>query len=181
MSIRRWTVSSHARATARVGLALQAYLYRTAKDVESLIPLGAAIRMVKGAYLEPPDVAYPKKADMDENFYRLSRRLMRRTRGARPPPAHGDPRLPLADRLTPTSGAQVPLAYEFAMLYGIQRRSSSASSHAGKPAPCLHQVRRVLVPLVHASAGRTARQRVVRRLRTSFASRCSLLVARGIC
>src|SRR5205085_6484260 len=44
-----------------VGIALQAYLYRTAKDVESLLPLAPAIRIVKGAYLEPPEVAYPKK------------------------------------------------------------------------------------------------------------------------
>ena len=50
---------------------MQAYLYRTAKDIESLIPLGPAIRIVKGAYLEPPDVAYPKKSDVDENFYTL--------------------------------------------------------------------------------------------------------------
>src|SRR4051794_19462688 len=59
-----------------VGLALQAYLFRTAKDVESLIPLGPAIRIVKGAYLEPPDVAYPKKSDVDQNFYALCARLM---------------------------------------------------------------------------------------------------------
>src|SRR6185295_13431539 len=59
-----------------VGIALQAYLYRTAQDVESLIPLGPAIRIVKGAYLEPPDVAYPKKSDVDENFYKLCVRLM---------------------------------------------------------------------------------------------------------
>src|SRR6476660_2829622 len=54
--------------TARIGLAMQAYLYRTAKDLESLIPLGPAVRIVKGAYLEPPDVAYPQKSDTDENF-----------------------------------------------------------------------------------------------------------------
>src|SRR5947209_4200366 len=54
----------------RVGIALQAYLYRTEKDIESLIPLGAAIRIVKGAYLEPPAIAFPKKADVDENFYK---------------------------------------------------------------------------------------------------------------
>jgi len=59
-----------------IGVALQAYLYRTAQDVESLLPLGAAIRMVKGAYLEPAGVAYPKKADVDQNFYTLSCRLM---------------------------------------------------------------------------------------------------------
>ncbi len=40
------------------------------------VPLGAAIRLVKGAYLEPPSIAYPKKADVDENFYELSCRLL---------------------------------------------------------------------------------------------------------
>ena len=49
--------------TPRIGIALQAYLYRTAKDVEALIPLGSAIRIVKGAYLEPADVAFPKKTE----------------------------------------------------------------------------------------------------------------------
>src|SRR2546426_3144203 len=60
----------------RIGVALQAYLYRTKADVESLVPLGAAIRLVKGAYLEPASVAYPKKADVDENFYALACRLL---------------------------------------------------------------------------------------------------------
>src|SRR5947207_2683242 len=60
----------------RIGLALQAYLYRTAKDLEALVPLGSAIRLVKGAYLEPPAIAYPKKADVDQNFYALACRLM---------------------------------------------------------------------------------------------------------
>src|SRR5258706_2706170 len=62
--------------SARIGIALQAYLYRTAQDVESLVPLGSAIRLVKGAYLEPASIAYPKKADVDENFYTLSCRLL---------------------------------------------------------------------------------------------------------
>ena len=47
--------------SSRIGIAIQAYLYRTEKDVESLIPIGGLIRIVKGAYLEPPEVAYPKK------------------------------------------------------------------------------------------------------------------------
>src|SRR6185295_13730577 len=62
--------------SARVGIALQAYLYRTEQDVESLVRLGAAIRIVKGAYLEPASVAFPKKADVDENFYKLCCRLL---------------------------------------------------------------------------------------------------------
>src|SRR5688572_19242062 len=65
------------RATSpRVGIAIQAYLHRTAKDIESLVPLGAAIRIVKGAYLEPPDVAFPSKSDVDESFYKLCVRLL---------------------------------------------------------------------------------------------------------
>ncbi len=60
----------------RVGIALQAYLHRTANDVETLVPLGAAIRLVKGAYLEPASVAFPKKADVDSNFYALACRLL---------------------------------------------------------------------------------------------------------
>ena len=74
LAVRRSTIALFRRMraqTPRVGIALQAYLYRTEKDVESLVPLGAAIRIVKGAYLEPPEVAYPKKADVDENFYKL--------------------------------------------------------------------------------------------------------------
>ena len=90
-----------ARAVSpRVGIALQAYLYRTAADVESLVPLGAAIRLVKGAYLEPPSVVYPKKADVDENFYKLACRLLAddaRSAGGLLHIATHDPRL--ADRV----------------------------------------------------------------------------------
>ena len=60
-----------------VGLCLQAYLYRTDQDVEDLLPLRPSIRLVKGAYLEPEDVAYPKKSDVDEAFMRLTRTLLK--------------------------------------------------------------------------------------------------------
>ena len=108
-----------ARAVSpRVGIALQAYLYRTAADVESLVPLGAAIRLVKGAYLEPPSVAYPKKADVDENFFALACRLLAddaRSAGGLLHIATHDPRL--ADRLAAFIDAQgVPRsAYEYAI------------------------------------------------------------------
>jgi proline dehydrogenase len=122
--------------SARIGIALQAYLYRTEKDVESLLPLGSAIRMVKGAYLEPPEVAYPKKADVDENFYKLSCRLLgeeaRRAGGLLHMATH-DARL--VDRLTAFIDAnQVPpSSYEFAMLYGIQRPLQQRLVQAGRP------------------------------------------------
>jgi len=121
--------------TARVGIALQAYLYRTEKDVESLVPLGAAIRIVKGAYLEPPDVAFPKKSDVDANYYKLCTRLLApdaRRPGAILHIATHD--IPLADRLAAyITQHQVPAsAYELAMLYGIQRGQQVRLAREGK-------------------------------------------------
>jgi len=122
--------------SARIGIAIQAYLYRTADDVESLVPLGAAIRLVKGAYLEPASVAYPKKSDVDENFYTLSCRLLAadaQKAGGLLHMATHDP--VLVDRLTAFIDAHnVPRgAYEFAMLYGIQRSLQQRLVASGRP------------------------------------------------
>jgi proline dehydrogenase len=121
--------------TSKIGIALQAYLYRTAKDVEDLIPLGPAIRVVKGAYLEPPDVAYPKKSDVDQAFYQLCTRLMAedaRKAGTLLHIATHD--IPLADRLLAHVKAHaIPQsAYEFAMLYGIQRQQQLRLAREGQ-------------------------------------------------
>jgi proline dehydrogenase len=107
-----------------IGIALQAYLHRTAADIESLLPLGSAIRLVKGAYLEPAEIAYPRKADVDENYYTLACRLLSeeaRRFGTLLHIATHDPRL--VDRMNAFIEAHgVPhSAYEYAMLYGIQR------------------------------------------------------------
>ena len=119
-----------------IGIALQAYLYRTQKDIDALLPLGSAIRLVKGAYLEPASIAYPKKADVDENFYRLSCRLLSadaQRAGCLLHIATHDPAL--VDRL----GAYIeqsrvpPSAYEYAMLYGIQRPLQRRLAEAKKP------------------------------------------------
>ena len=121
--------------SSRIGIALQAYLYRTAQDIESLIPLGSAIRLVKGAYLEPPDVAFPKKADVDESFYTLSCRLLaedaQKAGGLLHIATHD---LALADRLLQfIDDRGVPSsAYEFAMLYGIQRPQQMRLAKAGR-------------------------------------------------
>jgi proline dehydrogenase len=119
-----------------VGIAIQAYLYRTEKDIESLLPLGSAIRMVKGAYLESADVAFPQKTDVDENFYKMSCRLLSaeaQQAGCLLHMATHDP--VLVDRLTAFIDAQqVPAsAYEFAMLYGIQRLLQQRLVKAGRP------------------------------------------------
>ena len=59
------------RGRDNVGVVLQSYLYRSERDLEELLPLRPNLRIVKGAYLEPPDVAYPRKADVDAAYVRL--------------------------------------------------------------------------------------------------------------
>jgi proline dehydrogenase len=61
---------------ANVGTVLQSYLYRTPDDLESLLPLEPNLRLVKGAYLEPETVAYPRKADVDDAYRRLLERML---------------------------------------------------------------------------------------------------------
>lgn len=106
-----------------VGLCLQAYLHRTQKDLEDLLPLSPAIRLVKGAYKEPADVAFPKKADVDQNFVRLTSLLLRARkegRAGRPVIGTHDPRMiGEANRMAYELGLAKE-AYEVAMLYGIQ-------------------------------------------------------------
>jgi len=107
-----------------IGLALQAYLYRTKADLESLLPLGARIRIVKGAYLEPASIAFRRKADVDRNFFDLACRALDRGAQAAGSLLHiatHDERL--IDRLaTYIEERRIPpTAYEYAMLYGIQR------------------------------------------------------------
>jgi proline dehydrogenase len=65
-------------AFSNVGVCLQAYLYRTANDLNALLPLGGGIRLVKGAYREPSDVAMPKKRDVDDNFLTLAKTMLGR-------------------------------------------------------------------------------------------------------
>jgi len=127
----------HTRArSARIGVALQACLYRTEADLESLLPLGAAIRLVKGAYLEPRSIAFPQKADVDENFYKLACRALvegRSRAGTLLHIATHDQRL--IDRLGSfIDDRQVPAgAYEYAMLYGIQRPLQERFARSGRP------------------------------------------------
>ena len=124
-----------ARAAHRnTGVCVQAYLYRTAKDLESLIAQGAGVRLVKGAYREPADKAYPKKKDVDENFFALATRLLSeeaREKGVRPIFGTHDPVLiRRIEELARSSGLPAG-ALEFQMLYGIGRREQQRLAAAG--------------------------------------------------
>ena len=112
------------RAYPNVGVCLQAYLYRTAEDLESLIPLGAAIRLVKGAYLEPPSMAFPRKKDVDENFFTLSKRLLgaeARSAGVETAIATHDRNLIRRIEELAHSNGLGKNDFQFQMLFGIQR------------------------------------------------------------
>jgi proline dehydrogenase len=109
---------------ANVGLCLQSYLHRTRGDLDALLPLDPSVRLVKGAYNEPASVAFPRKADVDQNFIRLTGMLLQARAGGgegRPVIGTHDPRMIAeANRLAHEVGLAKD-AYEFAMLYGIQR------------------------------------------------------------
>jgi proline dehydrogenase len=113
------------RAThTNVGVCLQAYLRRTPADLESLLPLGAAIRLVKGAYAESADVAFPAKSDVDDAFFALTQRMFAAdsiATGNRPALATHDSRM-IARIIEVSQVENVPQSrFEFQMLYGIQR------------------------------------------------------------
>jgi proline dehydrogenase len=122
------------RQYPNVGLCLQAYLHRTKKDLADLLPLRPSIRLVKGAYKEPPEVAFPRKADVDENYFALAQDMLRaKAAGQCLRAAFGTHDVKLIRRLAdsvPQHG--LPKAeLEVQMLYGIQRAEQQRLASAG--------------------------------------------------
>jgi proline dehydrogenase len=112
------------RVYSSVGVCLQAYLYRTADDLDSLLPMGPAIRLVKGAYLEPAKLAFPRKEDVDKNYFALATRLLSqeaRSAGVRTVIATHD--LNLIHRVEILARAEhlTREDFQFVLLYGIKR------------------------------------------------------------
>jgi proline dehydrogenase len=120
-----------------VGLCLQSYLRRTADDLEALLEHTAAIRMVKGAYKEPPEVAFPDKRDVDDNYFRLACRLIEAA--ARfpdaPAPVMGTHDVRLIERIAKhADDAGIPRdAWQVHMLYGIRSAEQLRLARAGRP------------------------------------------------
>jgi proline dehydrogenase len=111
------------RAYPHAGVCLQAYLRRTADDLASVIPLGGGIRLVKGAYREPANVAFPRKRDVDEHYFRLATQMLAAARASGLRCVFGTHDLRLVARIqqhADRAGVSRD-AFEFHMLYGIQR------------------------------------------------------------
>ena len=102
----------------RVGTVLQSYLYRTPADLESLLPLEPNLRLVKGAYLEPETVAYPRKADVDSAYVRLLEQMLSEA-GHTAIATHDSALIQQAIRFA--AEHEIPKdRFEFQMLYGVR-------------------------------------------------------------
>ena len=118
---------------ARTGICLQAYLRRTAKDVERLLPLNPAIRLVKGAYDEPEAVAFRRKREVDANYLGVAVTLLRegRTRPLRVGLGTHDVEL-VAQIASHAAAAGIPRdAFEVQMLYGIRAKEQRGLARNG--------------------------------------------------
>jgi len=114
----------HARWPGSVGTVLQAYLYRTEADAERLLGQGIRIRLCKGAYAEGADVAFPAKADVDENYAKLMRRMVTFEREGRRVfcgIATHDEAILAAMRGFVQERGLAKSGFEFQMLYGVRR------------------------------------------------------------
>ncbi len=119
------------------GVVIQSALRRSRDDIEGLITLGARVRLCKGAYLEPPDIAFPEKADVDRNYVALMERLL--VAGRYPALATHDEAIITRARAF-VAEQQIPDdRFEFQMLYGVRRDLQQQLRGAG------HRVR-VYIP-----------------------------------
>ncbi len=109
----------HSQYPGRVGTVLQAYLYRTADDTERLLRQGIRIRLCKGAYKEPPNLAFPNKADVDANYVKLMKRMV--TSGVYCGMATHDEAIIDQLRSFVRANNVASEAFEFQMLYGVRR------------------------------------------------------------
>ena len=108
----------------RIGVALQAYLHRTSDDAAAMIARGIGIRLVKGAYNEPPAIAFPKKADVDANYVKLAQLMLSpgaRASGSRAVFGTHDTAIIKAIEQHGDAAGLPSTDYEIHMLYGIQR------------------------------------------------------------
>jgi proline dehydrogenase len=111
------------------GVVIQSALRRSEKDIDDLIAMRARVRLCKGAYLEPPDVAFPDKKDVDRNYLLLLERLL--LKGNYPGIAtHDETMIEHARKVARTQGIPAE-RFEFQMLYGVRRDLQNRLRQAG--------------------------------------------------
>lgn len=134
------------RGFDNVGLVIQSYLYRTVEDIQKLMEIPARIRLCKGAYKEPSDVAFPKKRDVDENYDRVAKILLDKAKEIGAPALSEDGRTPPIPALATHDEKRIRFAveyaekiglpktaFEFQMLHGIRRDLQTRLAEEGYP------------------------------------------------
>ena len=129
-----------------VGIVIQSYLYRSEEDVTKLLESGSRIRLCKGAYMEPEDVAYPKKSDVDESFDHLVELLVSGSFSNGTPPLSEDGKIPPIPAIATHDEERIDFtkqhlkktglpknAIEFQMLHGIRRDLQDSLATDGYP------------------------------------------------
>jgi proline dehydrogenase len=114
-----YRLHSQAENAGHVGAVIQSYLFRSEKDVEDLLAQRIRIRLCKGAYKEPPEVAFPKKTDVDANYIKLMKILLKS--GVYHGIATHDENMIRATIEFAQKEKIAPSAFEFQMLYGVRR------------------------------------------------------------
>ena len=127
------------RNFSNVGVCLQAYLYRTPRDLEDLIPMSPAIRLVKGAYAESKDIAFPKKSDVDASYMKLARTLLSNLKSNHLTVgiATHDRNIIAQLQKEASSFGLTAADYEFQLLYGIQTAEQIRLANEGYRVRCL--------------------------------------------
>ena len=122
-----------------IGIAIQAYLRRTPQDINNLLDVNPMIRLVKGAYLEPPHVAFPSKRDVDLQYSSQGERLLEAARDGRAQPIFGTHDMTIVRHLVGRAEAmKVPKGkFEVHMLYGIRSSDQRALAAEGHAVRCL--------------------------------------------
>lgn len=128
------------------GVAVQSYLYRAEQDTRTLLEEGARFRLIKGAYKEPPELAFPKKADVNANFDLLAQIMMDASLACGSPTVSADGLIPPIPALGTHDTKRIEYAktycqklglskqaIEFQMLYGIRRDLQDACVKEGYP------------------------------------------------
>ncbi len=129
-----------------LGVVIQAYLYRSESDLKMLGKIGARVRLCKGAYREPPGVAFPRKADVDANYDRLAELLMQNAQSEGAPLVSQDGRIPPIPAIATHDPARIKhaqataerlglprAAVEYQLLYGIRRDLQESLAARGYP------------------------------------------------
>jgi proline dehydrogenase len=117
-----------------VGICLQSYLFRTKEDLAKLLPMRPSIRLVKGAYSERPEIAFPEKRDVDENYFALAQVMLHAKAGGQClRAAFGTHDVGLIRRIVDVAASQkmAKSDVEVQMLFGIQREEQERLASSG--------------------------------------------------